>query len=455
MSRIKQPPAEPIRRPRPRLSATLATKLDTCKRSGYLYLRHDGAPASHEMMRGTALHLFAEEMEHELVKSGDQSLLAAIRDEDPTAAMGEVASITAAMVNGIRDEHPDLTIPEYEWDKVREMAYHLGIGFDVDLADTVTGIEQKYVLDLDCGLRLVGKVDLSLMVGPDLGQADDYKTQFYIPEQKDFDRGMQLPVYGVLMCFGHRVFGASCPDCQGAGVLLDPEDGAPDRGNVVCHECNGAGEVDGPLEEPLGGHLQAVRLREVYPRFLSDDGTVRYRERIMSRTELATVRDALEAMGRDLLARLESWDFPAVNGPHCTYCPAMHDCPIPRSHRRFAGEIGSKAEAAEALSWADRQSALVKATRAEARRHVEAFGPVELDGNVWEIVVSEQTGLKKKGRNSDWQGLEVAARAAADYGEPFVVEDWLQRRPSSSLKRRSLEDGEVVPMGDMATGEGE
>jgi hypothetical protein len=202
--------------PRPsRASVTLLKHADRCPRSAYLYVRHREGPASHAMMRGSLVHLFAEAMVLELLRVGERTLYAAVEGEDPEHARTAVASLTKVMVDGLARAHPDLVIPAAELDAARTMAYHLAIGFDVD-PQSVAGVERTFVLELD-GWRIIGKIDLLhyLHGGATVLGVDDYKTTLAIPTSEGFEDSFQTKLYGAMVMFGQPAHDVPCDVCEG------------------------------------------------------------------------------------------------------------------------------------------------------------------------------------------------------------------------------------------------
>lgn len=390
------PPVEPVDPPE-RLSQTLARLFDRCKRSAYLYMKHGGGTPSHDLDRGTAAHMFAERLMRTLIEQEEPSLYAPAEGEDPVSAARQVASMTAAMVDEIAAEHPELTLPAFEWDAVRQMAYHLAVGLDVDPRNVV-GIEQKFVLDLECGWTLSGKVDLASIDG-DFGYVDDWKTSFHVPPQGDFEKSIQVKLYAVLLMFGQP-------------VTKRPK-----------------GEERHP---PLGDGLQFVRGRELYPRYLTDDLRLRERYSVFSRQQLVDFRlNDLERIGRDLSAALESWKFPAVPGSHCSECPCEPECPLPADLRRHAGEINSEEQAVEALAWAERTSDRVNATRKEVRNFAKSHGPLRVGDLIFEW-------RPESSWVTDWPGLEEHVVECAVFGRPLDLPAFRKERVSTKFAKRRL-----------------
>jgi hypothetical protein len=412
------PPVEPVDPPE-RLSQTLARLFDRCKRSAYLYMKHGGGTPSHDLDRGTAAHMFAERLMRTLIEQEEPSLYAPAEGEDPVSAARQVASMTAAMVDEIAAEHPELTLPAFEWDAVRQMAYHLAVGLDVDPRNVV-GIEQKFVLDLECGLTLSGKIDLASIDG-DFGGVDDYKSSFHVPPQGDFEKSIQVKLYAVLLMFGQPV------TKRWINGLVDPASLRVTPGAVV--------PVSGEVEErhpPLGDGLQFVRGRELYLRYLTDDLRLRERYSVFSRQQLVDFRlNDLERIGRDLSAALESWKFPAVPGSHCSECPCEPECPLPADLRRHAGEINSEEQAVEALAWAERTSDRVNATRKEVRNFAKSHGPLRVGDLIFEW-------RPESSWVTDWPGLEEHVVECAVFGKPLDLPAFRKERVSTKFAKRRL-----------------
>jgi hypothetical protein len=416
--------------PRPsRASVTLLKHADRCPRSAYLYVRHREGPASHAMMRGSLVHLFAEAMVLELLRVGERTLYAAVEGEDPEHARTAVASLTKVMVDGLARAHPDLVIPAAELDAARTMAYHLAIGFDVD-PQSVAGVERTFVLELD-GWRIIGKIDLLhyLHGGATVLGVDDYKTTLAIPTSEGFEDSFQTKLYGAMVMFGQPAHDVPCDVCEGK---RDPD----------CQPCGGRGTLL-VLEDPIGEHLTHVRAREIYPRArLRPDGSLTQRRAVYSRTDLRDFLADVQLLVDGLARRWETGDFPAIpdvmGEGYCTECPASLECPLPKTLRRFAGAVNDHDEAAEALAWAVRQRQAVEATMKEIRNWSAQNGPVRIGDTEYAHEVSHSTALKRRGRGSDWEGLEEAVKEATLYGAPFAVDDWLVQRTSKTFRGRRV-----------------
>lgn len=399
------PPVPPVPRPE-RLSQTLLKHMDRCPRAAYLYLKHGGGAASHAMYRGSLFHLFVERTTMELVVRGEKTLYAPQPGEDAVAAAREVASMTKGMVDELARERPDLLVPAAEMDRVRTMAYHWAVGMDFD-PEQVVGVERKFVLDLDCGWTISGKVDLATFLRDSYLGIDDYKTSMAVPAQEAFDESFQQRLYALLVLFGFPV-----EKVDGVEVRL----------------------------EPVGEHVAYVRGREVYPRAaLRADGSMVSREKTWSRTEIADFRLDVERTGEGFARALETGDWPAVAGPHCSECPAPAECPIPKHLRRFAGSINTPDQAAEAWAWAMRVKDDVAATEREVKAFVKAReAPVRVGDVEYDFEVTESRALRKRGRDTDWDGLQEAVVEATTFGTPFDVADWIRTQTRTVFKGRPV-----------------
>ena len=398
------PPVEPLERRPSRLSQTALKHTDACPRSGYLYLKHRGGAANHPLDRGSAFHVFAERMVLELIRQGERSLYAPQPGEDEDRARREVTSLVHAMVAEILRDRTDLVVPAREADAIRAMAYHLAVGFDVD-PQSVVGVERMFGMEIG-GWWVIGKIDLASLPGLHMAQVDDYKTSLHVPSQEEFESAFQTKLYALLLL---------------AGVPLD--------------------EVDGELVpgEPIGEFLTHARTRMIYPRILRPNGTLMYREMTYSRMELEAFRGDVERAVERVQHGLETGEWPARFGPHCTECPAEPECPLPRHLRSFHGAINDDDAAAEAYAWALRMKDRVQSTEKEVKEYVKSTGrPLVVDGMSFGFETSFKRSLRRRGQRSDFEGLEAAVQEAVMYGAPFSIEDWVTERPENKFKGRPV-----------------
>lgn len=480
-----------------RVSVTLAKHADNCPRSAALYLKYRGGGSSGPLLRGSLFHAFAERAMLQLMMHGERSFVepahvqdirGGIQSEGAREAKQSITSLSKQWVDELVEEL-GLPVCTADVDDVREMAYHWMIGQDVNPGD-VLAVERKFVLETGAGL-LSGKVDLAALPSDGTLQVDDYKSSFYVPPQDDYERLIQAPLYAAMILFGNPVEKRKCKRCAGSGrgqdmVRLcsrcgerDPMwsgleskgwetvDGEPVCSDclwmasgregdppvddvtalkrmigpvvpVACTACKGRGTVEEILPN-MGLEAEWVRARQVYPRFLREDGTLAYREKVLGRADLRdVVLDAARILRR-VWHGVETREWPAVSGAHCTECPAVAECPLPETLRRFAGTINTPAQASEAMVWAERQGDLVRATRAEVVAYVKADetleGRLPVDGETFALQVSNSRALKRSKGRSDWEGLEGAVIAAAEEGAPFDVNDWLKQQTKTEFKR--------------------
>jgi hypothetical protein len=431
------PVEETVDRPS-RFSQTLVRHANYCPRSAFLYLKHKGG-LSIEMDRGSVLHLFAQRMTLELLARGEPSLWAPSQAEDVVVAAGEVASLTKVMVDEILDD-PELgfVLPAYAADQARVAAYHLAIGWDVDMG-SVLGVERTFVLDVG-GWEIRGRIDLLTWPDPAEVVVTDYKTSLAMPDEEAFKQAFQPKLYGALVMFGVPIERDECPDCSGYGWTMEHSAGQGEPFQMPCQRCDQQGYVE-RRGEPLGAHLRRITGRQIHPRIKpkwNDDGTVRLADRraTWSRKELQDFLHDVERSVRRVEHGLDTGDWPARHGAHCSECPAEPECPLPRHLRRFAKAIETPEQAGEAMEWAMRMGARVTATKKEVRAFVEARAEageedrLQVGTDTFGFVTRFQKSIRKNGKSTDWEGLEAAVQQP-----DFRVQDWVEERPVTEFRR--------------------
>lgn len=460
------PPVPPLADWPDRYSQTLLKKADACLRSAWLYVKYHGGAPGHQLDRGSLSHAVFQRMTEDLLEADEESYVSpaftqdrhgVLVEEDPEMAARQIASMTAEVVDEVARERTDLVVPFAEMEAVRVMAYHFALGWSINPA-TVAGVERKFILDV-AGHEISGIVDFCTIDGQ-LGGVDDFKTSWNRLEQGDYEDGFQGRLYALLLAFGQPVEKVHCGDCSGKGYTVSAGPGdATDR--LPCRACGGVwqtaaepgrmgrGYVEVRLP-PIGGHLQAIRTRELYPRFLErmPDGSVRLqqRENTLTRTNLSDFRRDLERMVAQLDEAQETGRFPAVAGGHCNECPASSECPLPAHLRDWQGAIDSPEQAAEAASWADTMGARVTKVNAEIKRWAgEHEGRVRYGADlVREFKASVTTSVRKSGGKSDWDGLRTAVKRAAELGEEFDEEYWIKQSSTNNFKKRTLSAEELA-----------
>lgn len=393
------PLVDPVDPPR-RLSVTMLRHADACMRSAYLYLVHGSLP-SHELDRGTALHLWAEQIPWLLLQHGEEQL-----EHD----------VGRDLMQRVLDEHPELGVTAADAVRLREMAYHLagdargragerkpdGRPYPTGFAwrpQEVVAVERSFMLEVE-GQRIVGRVDLAHLGADRVLDVTDFKTSLYVPPAAEYEGTLQTKLYGALLLFGQPVTDT------------------------------------GELEPCVGEYVEWVRTSEVFPRYLSDDGSVLARSVVYSREELQEfVVDDLPRLVRRVVGALGSRDWPAIRGTHCSWCPAQGACPLPEHLRSHAGVINTLEQASEAMEWADAMADRVSATREEVKRFARAGGctiPVGRDEE-WAFVASESW-------RTDWDALQQGVERAMRYGEPFDLAACRRPTISNRFRRRRREE---------------
>jgi hypothetical protein len=456
------PAVDPVDVPS-RLSVTFLRHANACARSAYLYLKHGSAPA-HELDRGTALHLWAEQVPWLLIQHDEPHL---------------ETDVGRDLMDKVLDDHPELGVTVEDAVHLRQMAYHLagdargrageikpdGRPYPVGYAwrpGEVVAVERTFVLEVE-GWRIVGKVDLAHLGEDRVLDVEDFKSSLHVPTLAEYDGSLQTKLYGALILFGQPATQSICAGCHGETLLRcqncgnkDAMPGSPriasgsilacdcsaeciGRGTLTdhevlrCGECGDRGYTE-TLEPNVGEYVQWVRTSEVFPRYLSRDGTVATRSILYSRQEIHEFMGDLVRLVRRVEKAFDDWRWGAIRGTHCSICPAQSECPLPEVLRPHAGKINDLDRASEALEWCDSTADRIRATRAEVRafaRAREVTVPVGRDEEyVFELSESRKT---------DWDALEDGVERARRYGEPFALSQYVKPQKSTSFVKRKRE----------------
>jgi hypothetical protein len=423
------PPVEPVDRPR-RLSQSLLRGFDRCQRSAYLYLKHHGGAPSHDMDRGTAFHVFAERAVKLMIEQEEERIPPELAKE----LMAEVLR-----------ERGDLTVPVEEQDRLRQMAYHFAEGVWIDPA-RVIAVERKFVLPVG-DWQVSGKVDFaSMSEDGQTAEVWDWKTSFAMasyddlattmPDGRRAAKAFQLLLYVLLLAYGYpEAKGETCDACEGSGRFYSPDVGG--ERNPDCATCEGRGYF-ATLDPPLGEHVQVFQGFELYPQYLFDDGIGKRGPLTVTRPELMDHMAWLEGLVEKLAGKLESWDFPAVPGSHCTECPARAECPLPAHLRDHAGEINSAEQASEAAELVELDERDLRARKKELRNWGGFDGPIRYGTDkVFDFTEQES-------RSIDHEALQAAVERAVQYGDPFEFEDHVKVSRSTRFRSRKLTPDELA-----------
>lgn len=461
------PPVDPMLPPPDRYSQTLLRHNDSCQRAAYLYRKHHGGMPGHQLDRGTVVHIAQAKstmliLEQYAMDAGAGDVDYAVDEHTAKLLLEETFT-----------EHPELTIPLHERDQCRMMMSHLANGYRINPA-AVVAVERKFLLQLG-DYTVSGIIDLARISGA-AGKVDDYKTQWDLPSQGDYDATFQGRLYSVMLVYGQPVVEVPCHCTH--GVVLEcaackGRDVYPSDGNgellpcttcektmpqivVDCDVCKGRGVIE-HLEQPLGGHLETVDVGEVFPRYLScrecggtdrtSDGVcekcgglmeVPTRSRPIPRIEIDALRRDIEDACAQLHHAFTTGEFPAVSGNHCKRCPCEPECPLPRHLRNYAGTIQTDDQAKEAAEWLDRNGGRLTATKDELKSYCRIHGPLRYGKDK----VMEFAEVNRWDTN--WKAIDRGARRAAQYGEPFDISEHRRQKLGTAFKSRTLTDAELA-----------
>jgi hypothetical protein len=388
-------PVEPLAELPATLRQTALAKMSTCPRSFYLYHRYKGGPLSHPLIRGSIMHSAFERVIRHLMDVGE-----------PYAPPEIGKDILAEVVR-----ESELTVPPGEHDSMRAMMFNFCNGLVID-PEKVLCVETPVRLEVG-GWTLTGIIDFAQIDGNTI-KLYDWKTAFMsddLPDNAEWQGSFQTVLYSMALAFGTM-------------------EGAP---------------------FPLQG-VENFEVRLVHPRiFWEQEQTMGYRMALLTRDVLQDRMVELEALVAQVDRAFQTWDFPAVPGDHCSFCPASAECPIPGRLRDWQGEIRTVDDAQRAAILIDKD----KARASKLQRALKGWAA--LPGNApfvaggyeygWESV--EKTSLRSKvtlpegGTISGKQALALAAERAAEYGVPFNLEEHYRPQISMTLKKRKLSEHEL------------
>jgi hypothetical protein len=430
------PPVDPVEPPS-RWSQTILRHGNTCQRAAYLYQRHHGGLPGHQLDRGTAFHLAWAKTTNLIL---ERYAIDAGEDGDVDYSVDEHTA--KLMLEEVFDEHPELTVPLHERDELRVMMSHMANGFSVNPAQVVA-VERKFVLTLG-EYKVSAILDLALISGT-AAIIRDAKTQWDAPSQAEYAASFQGRLYAVVLVYGQPVTEIPCEAGCGTRCPLISD----------CEICEGRGYTE-RLEAPLGEHLQAIDVGEIFPRYMScgscgakahtggrcDEcgGTmeVAVRNMPLARIEIDALRRDIEDQCAQLAKAFETNQFPAVTGSHCARCPCEPECPLPRNLRNYAGAIQTEAEAAEAMEWYQRNNGRIKATKAEVKNFCKIHGPLRFGVDL----IAEFAEVKRWETN--WTAIEQGAARAAQYGEPFDMGEHRRQKAGTDFVVRKLTEIELA-----------
>jgi hypothetical protein len=408
------PPVEPLSPVPDHYRQTLLAKSVQCPRSAYLYTKYDGGALTHPLAGGTVLHRAIERFIRELLK------------EDERYGIPERAK---DILNETLAEATDLTVSPDRFDSMRAMVFHVAEGLVIpnseDEAEVVC-LETPVTVELN-GRRITGTIDFA--------EADEYEVRIrdwksafhnvtrpedepeddeYVPTKAEWDGTFQLILYAYALATGSI-------------------EGAPEGFNFRG--------------------VQRFRLRQDHPRqFWKREGTMAYREAVIDIETLLDWRLYLEAAVEKLDRAFAEWQFPAVWGDHCDFCPASAECPIPAPLRKWRGELRTDEDAARAMVIRERHKQIGDELWASVKGFMKGRGGRLRYGRDRELHFkkSESEKLRRKvtieGRKMDAREelKSQIERRNAGYPGEIIWEEFYEKSVSTRLTARTLTDAELI-----------
>jgi hypothetical protein len=229
----------------------------------------------------------------------------------------------------------------------------------------------------------------------------------------------------------------TCPQCEGTARRYDAV--VPD--DEPCDLCEGRGHLEHPEPFSLAGRAQRFDLEFVFPG-IEWDGRMGRREMSLTRLELSEYMASLEALLANLDRSEETGDWPAqISDAACGECPASSLCPIPKELRDHRGTINTVEQAAEALEVLDRRRAEDAAIGREIKSFAKSRGEIDIRFGKDKVQEWKTSPVMKI---TDRDGLFAAVERAVRFGEPLDRDAYVQTKPSTGFKARTLTADELM-----------
>ncbi len=298
------PPVEPLSAVPESWRQTMISKFVECPRSAYLYLRYGGGALTHPLAGGTLLHRATERYIRTLIEQDEH--------------MGN-PELAKDILNEVLVESTDLQVSPERYDSLRAMIFHLAEGLVID-PEKVVFLETPVSVEIG-GRTITGTIDFGELDDNALTMIDwksayfnaarpdiDENDEEYVPTREEWPGGFQLTLYAY----------------------------AAAKGSIDNTDFN-------------FNQVPEFRLRQVHPRqFWENAGTMAYREAVIDRSSLLDWGLYLESTIAKMETAFQTWEFPAIMGSHCDFCPSSADCPIPPALRNYRGEIRTEDDARRA-----------------------------------------------------------------------------------------------------------
>jgi len=331
------------------------------------------------MARGTIFHEFAERATHLLIDQGEPSM------------PGEVAR---DLQQAVIEERTDLVIPHREQDACRLMAWNWGEATVLDL-DSIVAIESTFQVELGEWTHR-GRIDRAEVRGT---RCDiyDYKTSLNITNQEDAERDFQLWDYGLLVAQGKiedRPFGVA----------------------------------DG---------INEFHLHLVFPRYTTEEtGELISRDVVVSRGQLGEFAFTVQRLLGILDHGLETGEWPAVSGSHCSECPCRPECPIPEQLHDLE-EIENLADAEAMAELWHQDNARVARMKRTLKAWAQEHGAIYYGDYALDFKAQESRSVR------DWSALLLAIDRTLSYGEAFDLNAHRQVKQSTRFDKRKQTQEEL------------
>lgn len=392
-----------------RISQTFLGKHDVCERDAFLYAKHEGGAGSHPMERGTVIHEVLARATRHLISESAGMDAAAIEEagaaaraegwssEETEVGVGVIPpEVMKDLVNEVMEEEFTRVLPARERDAVRLMAYHFAEATRLDpmRPEAIVAVEDTFSLRIG-NWTIRGRVDLAELIEATKIRVTDYKSSLSMPDQAEFEGDFQTQLYALALAFG---------------TLGD----------------TGLRIAEG---------VEVFGLRQVFPRYLYDDGLAsRYFE--VTRQQLTDFRLDLETQLRRLEANIETGKWQALPGSHCFECTSPAECPLPR-HLRPDSQlvIGGMEDAEKLAQWIVVTGDRMKRAKARLKAYASNEGLEAIPaGADYEFSFD----YRESEEIIDREAMFAAVQGAVDYGQPFERGQHVRRKKSTRFEKRKV-----------------
>lgn len=363
MSRLGPFPGPKVERPE-KASQSLLARFNVCPFSAALYLANKGGMQTPAMVRGSLFHRFVEEAVRYLVEQGEVQMPEEVAKDRMMALLAESG------------EH----LPEHEMNVCRLLAWNWARATAID-PDNIVGLESMIELEIgDWTVR--GKLDFA-EIGPFGAFVQDLKTSISLPSQDEIENGaksFQGRFYALLLLFG-----------------------IPEGESL-----------------PLGKGLDECRVQLAFPRYVNEEtGELIGRDVVWTRDQLTDFRRSLEIQLDELARCLETGEWDATPGSHCSECPKRSACPLPEQAFDFEViETVQQAETALELHLT-RDAAQRRLMKAVSQFHEEYAQPIHVGDYSYDRRLETR-------RSVDWDAA----------GDGPVMPEHIKQVPSTPFRKR-------------------